>query len=150
MPLPILALGAAKFLRSLPLGVYLGIAAAAGFGFLQWKHSREVGALEKTVSTLESTLTQERLVHANTLVSLQAERGIVTTLTARIDKQNAEIKNWQAIAQASDAAASRKAGEALRAAEKAADAIRSGHVHIEPGHEGLNAELCRRFKACAS
>jgi hypothetical protein len=127
-----------------PAWVHLSIAAVLLFGGMQWKHAREVGRLKKDIATLTETLNQERLVHADTLVALQSERSNVTTLHARVREQNSAILLIQAKAKQSESAAAARAIEALRAGEAAAAAIRSGHTHLEPGHDAVNEWLKAR------
>jgi hypothetical protein len=145
MPLPLVALGALKFFRGLPLSVYLAVAVAGGFWIQHWRHGREVGGLRKQIVGLEQTLTHERLVHANTLVALEAEKANVTKMQATIDARNHTIEAQALEMKAAEVQAGLAATNAFRKGLASAEALRAPTTTVKPGAVEMNAWWQERF-----
>lgn len=145
MPLPLLALGAAKFFRSLPLGVYLGIAAAAGFGLLQWKHAREVSGLRKDIAAAEQQRDEQlrqKLEFKAALADVTANRD---ALASEIRRQNEAIAQLQLAKTAAERSAALAAVRALEAGKTVANDLRAPTTTVKPGNVPMNEWLAARF-----
>lgn len=139
----------ASLFRGLPASFKVAGVAVLLMGALEVKHWWTVRGLRKQVAAQMQTIKDERAANAELRSAVSDQNVTITTLTARLKEQSSAILIWQAKAKASDANAAKKAVDAVRAGENAAEAIRSGHTHLEPGHAAVNQALCERFQSCA-
>lgn len=149
MPLPLLALGAGKaalgFFRSLPLTVYLAIGVAAAFGFLQWKHAREVGGLREDIAALTLQIKDEQLkTKTANEARLIVEKNRVE-LQAALDRQSAEVAQLAAKSKQAEAAANVAAVRAFNQGRAEAEKLRAPTSTVPSGAPGMNAWLSERL-----
>lgn len=146
MPLPLLLLGAGKFLRALPLSAYLAIGVVGFIGIREWQHSRAVDRLEQDVAAMTSQRDAElrgKLEYQAALSDVTANRD---ALAQDIRRQNDAIAKLQTDLQATERAASLAAVRALQKGRESAEALRHPTSTVLPGHAALNDWLAERVK----
>lgn len=138
MPLPLLALGAGKFLRSLPLSVYLVVGVTAFVGVREWQHARSVNALREDLAAVavERDAANTRAGEfKNEVGRVEANRN---EWKQKSELQSAEIAQLQVTRQLVQQAAALAAVRTLEAGKATTADLLSPTTTVKPGHEGMN------------